>query len=537
MLKKLLKLVMMFSLLLGCYIGYVRAFTVIVTRLTAARKVEEIPFTVKPSRSQEEAILRARESFGPKHWTADGDLQLRYYNSERGFWMYSQDDNRVIEEDGIRYDGKRIRLKPAAIIWRTKDGSSTKTITSEEAIIDLNQPLSFNAKPDSAPIIVKHARLERNVMIRDDRGTFDDRSDDLLIGPLTWVEFDDDKLLITSDSDVLIVDRDTRITGVGMLIKLRPKSEPTGQPGAHAAGFEGAQNAQLNQNVHVVFTDINQTGMVNSQQPAKKDAEAAKNQKNSEPVPLDLVCDGPMQVNFPKSHLPVKEGPPAPSDPTLVHFERNVIVRRGTLTEQPDQLDSDNLDLTLYPADKPTPVNDKAPSAGSPPGKGKTVASASKPTQKQAAGQVRTASKSQTANHPQTGEATPESGNGEQKGVLGDLVLKRVHATGHAVWLRSPTKGVTIFCNELLHKIAARRPEPDLLARGQDPQSCGFEIRLRRRAASGTGRTRRAKAQVDHAHLDRRRHHGGQRQRHGNRGPVREWPRAHGNATHSREDR
>ena len=108
---------------------------------------------------------------------------------------------------------------------RAKDGSSTKTVTADEAIIDLNQPLSFNAKPDAEPIVVKHARLERNVMIRDDRGTLNDRTDDLLIGPLTWVEFDDDKLQLNSDSDVLIVDRDTRITGAGMLIRLRPKSE------------------------------------------------------------------------------------------------------------------------------------------------------------------------------------------------------------------------------------------------------------------------------------------------------------------------
>ena len=183
LLKKFSKLVMMLALLSGCYLGYVRAFSMVVSHLTASRKVDTIPFTVKPSRSKREAILRARESFGPKHWTAEDELQLRYYNSERGFWMYSQHDDRVIEEDGVRYDGKRIRLKPAAIIWRAKDGSSTKTVTSEEAIIDLNQPLSFNAKPDSDPIVVKHARLERNVMIRDDRGTINDRSDDLLIGP------------------------------------------------------------------------------------------------------------------------------------------------------------------------------------------------------------------------------------------------------------------------------------------------------------------------------------------------------------------
>ena len=269
MLRKLLKLVMMLALLAGCYLGYVRTFAVVMSHLTAARKVDDIPFTVKDSKSKQEAILRARESFGPKHWTADDELQLRYYNSERGFWMYSQQDDRVIEEDGVRYDGKRIRLRPAAIISRTKDGSSTKTVTAEEAIIDLNQPLSFNAKPDAEPIVVKHARLERNVMIRDDRGTVNDRSDDLLIGPLTWVEFDDDKLQLNSDSDVLIVDRDTRITGIGMLIKLRPKSE-SGLPGAHSAGFEGAQSAQLNQNVHVVFTDVSKTGILPDTAPTKR---------------------------------------------------------------------------------------------------------------------------------------------------------------------------------------------------------------------------------------------------------------------------
>ena len=48
-------------------------------------------------------------------------------------------------------------------------------MTAEEAIIDLNQPLSFNAKPDAEPIVVKHARLERNVNDRDDRGTLNDR--------------------------------------------------------------------------------------------------------------------------------------------------------------------------------------------------------------------------------------------------------------------------------------------------------------------------------------------------------------------------
>ena len=155
-------------------------------------------------------------------------------------------------------------------------------------------------------------------------------------------------------------------------------------------------------------------------------------------MPLDLTCDGAMLATFPKPHMPVKEGPPAPQGPTLVHFERNVVVRRGKLTEQPDQLDSDNLDLTLVPSEKPAPAPGKTPAAGSKPGNASPAANSA---QTQVAGQT------------QATEGGASSGEGEQKGVLGDLVLQRVKATGHAVWLRSPSKGVRIFCNELLHKI------------------------------------------------------------------------------------
>jgi len=452
LLRKLLKLVTTFTLLAGCYLGYVRAFTVVVSHLTAARKVDDISFTVKDSRSKQEAILRARESFGPKHWTAEDDLQLRYYNSERGFWMYSQHDDRVIEEDGVHYDGKRIKLRPAAIIWRAKDGSSTKTVTAEEAIIDFNQPLSLNAKPDSEPIVVKHARLERNVMIRDDRGTLNDPTDDMVIGPLTWVEFDDDKLQIRSNSHVLIVDRDTRITGDGMLIQLRPKSESL-QPGPRSAGFEGAQSAQLNQNVHVVFTDVGKTGMLpgsvktSRENPGKVEVQAqvhsqlalengaTKGQAAAEPVPLDLRCDGPLQIELPKPHLPVKEGPPAPPAPTLAHFERNVVVRRGKLSELPDQLNSDNLDLTLIQAENPAHGPGQVPTAGSQPGQAAPSSASPGPAP--------------------TAVSSASTGPGEQKGLFGDLTLQRVKATGHAVWLQLPSQGAKIRCNELLHKIAA----------------------------------------------------------------------------------
>jgi hypothetical protein len=449
-LKKILKLVTTFALLLGIYLGYVRSFAVVVSRLTAARKVDDLGFVLHDSRSKKEAILRAREAFGPGHWTAKDDLQLRYYNSERGFWMYSQRDQRIIEEDGVRYDGKRIKLRPAAIIWRAKDGSSTKTVTADEAIIDFNQSLSFNIKPDSEPIVVKFAKLEGNVMIRDDRGTPHDLTDDMEIGPLTWVKYDDSKLQIYSDSPVLIVDRDTRITGDGMLIQLRPKSVPV--PGARSAGFEGAQNAQINQNVYVLFQDIGKTGFLPGSMQTKRtesgkvevtaqiDREgkpvngATKSQVAAEPVPLDLRCEGPMQIDFPRPHLPVRVGPPAPPGPTLVHFTRNVVARRGKLTELPDQLDADNLDLTLIPAEKTAKARSSQSSAATASGKPTAAASG----------------EDQAADSP----VSPESHPVEQNSILGDLTLRRVKATGHAVWLQQPLKGAKVRCNEMIHDVA-----------------------------------------------------------------------------------
>src|SRR4029077_19864546 len=130
-----------FSVLLGCYFGYVRAFSIVVTHLTAARHIDAIGFVTHDSSAKREAIERAQEAFGDNHWTTNEKLQLRYFNPERGFWMYSKNYKRPLEEEGVRYDGKRLRLSPAAIIWRSRDGSSTKTITSDEARMDLNQSL------------------------------------------------------------------------------------------------------------------------------------------------------------------------------------------------------------------------------------------------------------------------------------------------------------------------------------------------------------------------------------------------------------
>jgi len=419
-LKKLLKAATVLTLLVGCYLGYVRVFAILVEQLRATRHDDNFMFKVKDSTSKKEAIAYARAAFPPGHWSAAEDLPYRYYNTDRGFWIYAQEWERIDEENGVRYDGKRMRLTPFALIMKSRDGKNTKTITSDRAIIDLSEPLSFNVNASGEPLKIKHVHLEPNVEIRDDKDTPGDRSDDMLIGPLTILDFDDATKQITTDSHVVIRDPDMVTTGDIMLIQLRTDETPG--PAGSSSGFAGVERMELNKNVHVVMRDVGKSGLLPGSPSTRRgtkanaqtktqlargpDQENAEEEPADEPTPLDVRSDSKMQVYLPKPELPVMVGPPAPTAPTLVQFDRNVVLLRGPIDDQPDQLTCDTLKLSLVPADKP---------------------------------------------------AQPED---EKKGLFGNLTLQRAHATGHAVWLYLPTQGVKLRCNELIHtKLAPFHPD------------------------------------------------------------------------------
>jgi hypothetical protein len=413
-LKNLLKPVMMLALLVGCYFGYVHAFDFVVERLKATREAESVLFSVHPSNSKLEAIAVARAGFGPNHWSTDEHQTFRYYNAERGFWMFAKKVDRIVLEDGVKYDGKRLRMEPFALIWKSRDGKDTKTITSDVAVFDLNEPLSLNMNPEGEALKIKHARIERNVLVRDDRGTPDDPKDDMHIGPLTAVEYDEPTQKIESDSDTVIWDPEMRITGQGLEIKLRT-SEAT--PGQSSAGFQGAEYAILRKHVDFKLRDAGKSGLFQSQRtgsagaPARAQSSSGPGQKSaspatpSEPTPLYITCDGMMRVDLAKPVLPVRVGPPEPSPPTVVRFEQNVVAKRGQLDDEPDQLTCDTLRLTMVPGEKGAPA-----------------------------------------------PAGPQAATSGERGLFGDLTLQRAMATGHAVWLYLPAQGVKVRCNELFHK-------------------------------------------------------------------------------------
>jgi len=450
-LKRLASIGTTLALLLGSYYVYVHAFEILVDWVRATRRSETTVFAARDSRSKLEAIAIAKAAFGPHHWSSDSDLAYRYYSAERGFWMYAKQVWRIVEEDGVKYDGKRLRMAPFALVSRSRDGRVTKTIVSDEAVFDLNESLSLKVASGGDSLKIKHARIERNVLIRDDHGTPGVPDDDMTIGPLTTLEYDESTRLIKSPSDVLIQDQTLRITGRGLEITLR---EPG--PGNPGGGVGGAKTLILLENVHVMMQDVGKSGLLPGSVDARRVGPGGGQEQvavtgpgmksKTEPTPLDLRSDGPMRVDLPPPATTVDVGPPEPAKPTFVQFDRNVVVLRGAIDKQPDQMTCDTLRLTLVPRAAAAPSARSIPAPGSP--------------------AVAASSAGLPAPPESPAAQTPDAPSGDDGGVFGNLALERAHATGHAVWLFLPASGVKLRCNELIHKKQAPRKPDETYFRG-----------------------------------------------------------------------
>ena len=404
MFKKVFQFTMAFVLLVGAYKGYVLGFSAVSSRLTKGRvKTEVAVFTQTESRNAKLATRLGAESFGPTHWTADKDLKWRIIDTDRGYFLYYQNYERLDA-------GKRVKLWPFAIVWMSKDGKSRKTALSKEAFVDLNEPFGF-IKQSSSSMHVIHAKLIGDVRMRDDKGTPTDPTDDLFVGPLTQIEYDEASSRIYTDSDMEIRDRNMVATTRGLNIDLRKASGP---PAGGDVGFE-AKAATLLANVHIVVKNVGASGILPG---------TARGTKEGRPTPLDARCDGELRLDFP-DHVPPFDpklvGPPRTEGPTFAKFHRNVVVIRGTT--EPDQLNSDILRLTLVPIEKkPIPA----------------TADAAKP-------------------EPEPARPAPD-------GPLTELTLIEANAFGHAVWLQSKAQGVVARCNELIYnKFAPAAPDETYL--------------------------------------------------------------------------
>src|SRR4051812_30123030 len=115
--KTLLKVGTVATLLLGCYFGYVHAFYTVVRQFQSERPDDDLLFVVRNSKSKQRAKDLARRAVGADHWAVTSDLPYSYYNAERGFWMFAQEVKEIQEENGVRYDGKRLKMWPFLMIW------------------------------------------------------------------------------------------------------------------------------------------------------------------------------------------------------------------------------------------------------------------------------------------------------------------------------------------------------------------------------------------------------------------------------------
>ncbi len=185
------------------------------------------------------------------------------------------------------------------------------------------------------------------------------------IGPLTTVDYDEATQQITTESHhVVIQDPDMVTTGDGMLIQLRKDDAP--RPSGSSSGFQGAERLDLLKNVHVVMRDVGKSGIMPGSTPDKTATQgsrpsgdvAGKDEKTRRRRAGRADAAGPA-VRLEDAGLSAQAavaggiGPPAPPAPTLVQFDRNVVVLRGQLDDRPDQLTCDTLKLSMVPGEKP----------------------------------------------------------------------------------------------------------------------------------------------------------------------------------------
>ncbi len=501
MFKNLLKAGMTFTLLLGGYFAYGRAFELVVQR-SRTYQTADTSFPDRPSRSKEHATALAKESFGPHHWSVTTDQLFRYYNAERGFWMFAIEVEEIQEENGIRYDGKRLKMKPFAMIWNSSDGKSHQMLTANRATLDMNQPVGLSNRQNNESVKVEHALIEGDVRIRDERGTPRNLADDMNV-TMNWVRYDEATQKITTESHVVFQDPDQTTIGDGMLIQLR-KKDPNSPSGQSSSGFEGAEFAILYKNVWVHMRDMGDSGVMPVATPKRKapakvvevkvqvadrapTATTEPQPAPKTPSPMDIMSEGPMRVDFAQSATPVEVGPPEPPAPTLVRFERNVVNLFGHPGLLPDQLNCDDLRLTLVPATKPpqpkptktdpaeprVPDDQLAAVPGEPPARAPAISAAEgAPRPAVQRGAAPTGSPTQTEVVAQSGAAGAVTGDlnpiksvdgkgddtaaapsaGASQGPFGNLTLQRAHATGHAVWLQLREQGTKVRCNELIYE-------------------------------------------------------------------------------------
>ena len=162
-------------------------------------------------------------------------------------------------------------LKPFALISKSRDGKNTKTITSDVAVFDLNEPLGFNPQSEggTAQDQARPSRAERLHPRRQGNAERSDRRHEHR--PAHDSDYDEATQQITTAfacGHRRLRDGDDRRRHADPAPQER--SEPARR---RSSGFQGAERLELLKNVHVVMRDVGKSGFMpgNPSSPADRD--------------------------------------------------------------------------------------------------------------------------------------------------------------------------------------------------------------------------------------------------------------------------
>ena len=265
MFKKLLKLVTVFSLLLGCYLGYVRAFSIVVAHLTAARKIDEIGFTTHDSKLQARGDrcgpggVRARPL---DHQRDTATPLLTIPNAASG--CIPRITSGRSRKTAFATTASGSRLSPAAIIWRAQRRQQHQDHHRRGSDHRL-QPGARLSTSSPTPSRWWSSSPGSSGQRDDPRRPRDARTiptDDMVIGPLTWVDYDDEQ---ASDPERFRrAHRRSRHAdhGPGHADPAPAQSRSRLKPARTSPGSRERRAPGCSQNVHVVFSDVGKTGIL-----------------------------------------------------------------------------------------------------------------------------------------------------------------------------------------------------------------------------------------------------------------------------------
>ena len=135
-------------------------------------------------------------------------------------------------------DGKQLKFSPFALIWQSRDGKEPEDRHQRRRrSIDLDQPLGLvtsRARTRRCASCTPRSRATSGSATTRGRPT---PADDLVIGPLPYVEYDEPTLQVRSESDVMIQDRDM------LDHRLRP-ADPAPAQGRDGARREHSRRVQ-----------------------------------------------------------------------------------------------------------------------------------------------------------------------------------------------------------------------------------------------------------------------------------------------------